>query len=99
MENFITRHLAIIFNINIEYQNVVNHELLKNVPLLVLVSKQDKEGATSTTEITVKLRIRHICDIGNNKREWFVQGCSAHTGNGLTEGLDWIAKILKDKKS
>ncbi len=47
MENFITRHLAIIFNINIEYQNVMNHELLKNVPLLVFAKKEDREGAAS----------------------------------------------------
>ncbi len=76
----------------------MNHEKLKNVPLLVFANKQDKEGAASATEITEKLRIREFCEIEKNKREWHVQNCSAVSVNGLSEGLDWLTKILKERK-
>ena len=31
-------------------------------------------------------------------RSWLVQGTSATTGQGLKEGLDWMAGVLLKKK-
>jgi hypothetical protein len=31
-------------------------------------------------------------------RDWFVQGCTAITGDGLYDGLEWLSKSLKNKK-
>jgi ADP-ribosylation factor 1/2 len=32
------------------------------------------------------------------KREWYIQGTCALTGDGLYEGLDWLSKTVSKKK-
>ena len=76
----------------------MSHEVLNHVPLLVFANMQDKEGAASINQITEKLRVSEVCGTESTKREWHVQGCSAHSGNGLTEGLDWIADVIQAKQ-
>merc|ERR1712135_94413 len=29
--------------------------------------------------------------------QWYIQGCSANTGDGLHEGLDWLSVTMKSK--
>jgi ADP-ribosylation factor protein 1 len=38
------------------------------------------------SEITEKLELHKL-----RNREWYIQGCCALTGDGLYEGLDWLA--------
>ena len=61
---------------------------LEKACVLVYANKQDLPGAMSPQEITNKLGLSNI------KRKWNVQGASATKGDGLTEGLDWIANLL-----
>lgn len=35
----------------------------------------------------------------NLRREWYLQPSCALTGNGLCEGLEWLAKAVTNKKS
>lgn len=36
-----------------------------------------------------------LLDLHKEKnRQWFAQGCSAVTGAGIYEGMDWLAKIV-----
>ena len=66
---------------------------MKDCCVLVLANKQDLSGALSPTEVTKQM------DMGNLKgRDWLVQGTSATTGQGLKEGLDWMASILIKNK-
>ena len=46
----------------------------------------------SIPEMTEKLGLNSL------RREWYLQGTCAITGDGLYEGLDWMAKALKNKK-
>eukprot|EP00820_Chromera_velia_P021918 Cvel_30465.t1-p1 / transcript=Cvel_30465.t1 / gene=Cvel_30465 / organism=Chromera_velia_CCMP2878 / gene_product=ADP-ribosylation factor, putative / transcript_product=ADP-ribosylation factor, putative / location=Cvel_scaffold4346:537-1081(-) / protein_length=181 / sequence_SO=supercontig / SO=protein_coding / is_pseudo=false len=54
-----------------------------NVPLLVLANKQDKEGAMTLAEVTERLGLNTL-----RRRLWYIQKCSATTGEGIYEGLD-----------
>lgn len=60
----------------------------QNAAMLVLANKQDLPRAMSISEMTDKLQLNSIRD-----RPWYIQGCSATTGDGVFEGLDWIASL------
>ena len=68
-------------------------EELKDAALLIFANKQDLNGAVSPNELTEILEMGKI-----NNRRWLVQGSSATTGQGLKEGLDWLANALLKKK-
>ena len=74
-----------------ELYGLINDEELRDVLLLVLANKQDI-AAYPIAEIMGRL------DLQSLKREWKLQGCCATTGDGLTEGFDWISGHLKKKK-
>jgi hypothetical protein len=51
---------------------------------------QDVEGAADSFEVAEALELKAF----TGRRPWKVQACSAMTGEGLTEGIDWIWKII-----
>ena len=68
-------------------------EEVKDAALLVFANKQELNGAVSPNELT------NILELGKvNNRKWLVQGSSAMSGQGLKEGLDWLANALLKKK-
>ncbi len=76
-----------------ELQKMLAEEELKDCAILVMANKQDLNGALPPGEVTEQL------GMGNIKgRTWLVQGTSATTGQGLKEGLDWMASVLLKKK-
>ena len=60
-----------------------------DIPLLVFANKQDSEGAMSLEEIA---KILHPQDL--KQKDWHIQPCSAKTGEGLYEGLEWLGSIV-----
>jgi small GTP-binding protein len=76
-----------------ELKKMLNEDELKDCVVLVMANKQDLSGAMSPNEVTEKLGISQI-----KGRQWLVQGTSATTGQGLKEGLDWMAGVLLKKK-
>lgn len=70
------------------YSLLVNDEL-KGAPLLVFANKQDLKGMTPE-EVKTKLGLQTL-----KNRNWFLQGCCALTGDGLSEGMDWLCHALK----
>ena len=72
----------------------LNDERLKDAAFLIFANKQDLNGAISPNELTKILEIKKI-----KNRKWFVQGCSAVSGQGIKECLNWlIDTLLIDKK-
>jgi ADP-ribosylation factor protein 1 len=65
---------------------------LVGIPVLILANKQDLPMAMSTSAITDRLGLH-----GVREREWYVQGCVAGSGDGLYEGLEWLATTLKKR--
>eukprot|EP01068_Selenidium_serpulae_P013595 Selendium_serpulae@DN5983_c0_g2_i1.p1 len=73
----------------LELFNALLSERLQDAPLLVLANKQDVASARAAAEIAMDLNLTSIKD-----RDWHIQACSGLTGEGLYEGLDWVAKKL-----
>ncbi|KAF5831892.1 ARF-like GTPase [Dunaliella salina] len=73
-----------------ELDIILEEEKMKGVPLIVFANKQDLVGAMSADEIADELNLVAIRD-----RPWQIQACSAKEGSGLTEGMEWLMKMLK----
>ncbi|ETO03702.1 ADP-ribosylation factor [Reticulomyxa filosa] len=76
-----------------ELSRLLSEEELANIPLLVFANKQDLPGAMPVNEIQERLGLNKI-----KNRKWYIQSCCATSGDGLFEGLDWIAATLKKQK-
>ena len=60
---------------------------LRGAAVLVMANKQDAEHARSAAEVAKALGMsKHT-----GSREWYVQPTSALTGEGVVEGMDWLA--------
>eukprot|EP01080_Neovahlkampfia_damariscottae_P011844 gene11844-5174_t len=66
---------------------------LKDAVFLILANKQDLPNALSTAELTEMLELKKI------KHNWYLQPCIATKGEGLNQGLSWLAKQLPEKKN
>lgn len=75
-----------------ELLKLATDDALRECSLLILANKQDLPRAMSPAELTDKLGLHDL-----RLREWFIQGACATTGEGLYEGLDWLAKSIKQK--
>ena len=58
---------------------------LRDAALCVFANKQDLKGSMSPAEITEALALHSI-----KSHDWQIQPCCALTGDGVSEGLDWI---------
>ncbi|KAJ3368428.1 Arf GTPase arf1 [Allomyces arbusculus] len=65
---------------------------LRAVAVLVLANKQDKPGALAAEVVADRLAV------GNLKQQVHVQATSAVTGQGLEEGMAWLAAVLGEKE-
>ncbi|OEL24969.1 ADP-ribosylation factor [Dichanthelium oligosanthes] len=74
-----------------EFQAIINDPLMLNSVILVFANKQDMKGAMTPMEVCEGLG---LYDLKN--RTWHIQGSCALKGDGLYEGLDWLASTLKE---
>ena len=65
-------------------------EELKDAVVLVFANKQDLPNAMSVAEVTDKLGLHQL-----RSKQWYIQATCATTGDGLFEGLDWLANSIK----
>ncbi|KAF9149144.1 hypothetical protein BG015_009076 [Linnemannia schmuckeri] len=68
-------------------------EQLGGSVLLVYANKQDCLHAMSVAEMRDRLEL----ETRAGGRRWHIQGCTATTGAGLTEGMEWMVAQLKSK--
>lgn len=71
--------------------NMLQEEELVEAAVLVIANKQDLPHALNGEEICEKLDLEHL----PGRQQWFLQPASAVSGDGLYEGLDWLASELK----
>ena len=76
----------------IELQQLLDEEKLSNVPLLVMANKQDLLNALTPAEITTELNLQEL-----RERTWHILPCSARTGEGLQEGMEWLVEQVNSK--
>ena len=74
-----------------ELQRMLSEDALRDAVLLVFANKQDLPNAMSAAEVSEKLTLTSL----GKSRPWFIQPCSAVTGQGIYEGLDWLSNNLK----
>jgi len=73
-----------------ELNHMLSEDELRNAVLLVFANKQDLPHAMSINEMTNLLGLNQI-----KNRQWYIQATCATSGDGLYEGLDWLAEELK----
>lgn len=73
-----------------ELSRMLAEDELKAAPLLVFANKQDLPNAMSVAEVTDALNLHAL----RNTAQWYIQGSTATTGDGLFDGLDWLSRTL-----
>jgi len=76
-----------------ELARMLAEDELRDAVLLVFANKQDLPNAMKVQEVTERLGLNKL-----RNRQWYIQGASAPTGDGLYEGLDWLSNTLSKKK-
>ncbi|KAE8815071.1 ADP-ribosylation factor-like protein 5 [Hordeum vulgare] len=75
-----------------ELFRLIQHADLDNTAVLVFANKQDLKDAMSAAEITDALSLHSI-----KNRDWHIQASCALTGEGLYDGMGWIAQKVAGK--
>jgi len=76
-----------------ELHRILADREMRHCVLLVFANKQDLAGAMSPQEMTERLGLYAIQD-----RPWFVHPSCAATGEGLSEGLQWMSQNIPDMR-
>lgn len=76
----------------VELKQILDEERLADTPLLIMANKNDLMNAMDAGEVTEELELNNLRD-----RRWHIQGCSAKTGDGLQEGMEWVVSEINSK--
>lgn len=71
-----------------------DEETLNAKILLMMANKQDLPGGMSTSELLEIFKLDEVAKI----RAWHVQPCCALTGEGLEQGMAWLANTYAAQK-
>ncbi len=80
-----------------EFLRIITDNEMQRARVLVFANKIDLPRAASVGEISELLGLQKL----NGNKEWFVQATCAKTGEGLSDGINWLRDSLvakKDKK-
>jgi len=77
-----------------ELNRMLSEDELREAALLVFANKQDLPNAMKVQEVTERLGLNKL-----RLRQWYIQGASAPTGDGLYEGLDWLSNTLSKRNN
>lgn len=73
----------------VELQQLIDEEKLSHVPLLIMANKQDLVSALGADEVAELLNLQDLRD-----RTWQILPCSAVSGEGLQESMEWIVEQI-----
>ncbi|XP_060094289.1 ADP-ribosylation factor-like protein 3 [Heteronotia binoei] len=76
-----------------ELSELVEEDNLIGVPLLVFANKQDLATASLAADIAEGLRLHTYRD-----RPWQIQACSAISGEGVQDGMNWMCSQISSQK-
>merc|ERR1711879_713837 len=76
----------------LELKELLGDDKLGGIPLLVFANKQDLVQAVPAEEIADALALNQILD-----RTYQIQACSAKSGEGLQEGMEWLVGNCQPK--
>ncbi|KAA3679724.1 ADP-ribosylation factor-like protein 3, partial [Paragonimus westermani] len=75
-----------------ELSELLAEDKLAGVPFIVFANKQDLLTAETADKISHGLGLLTIRD-----RPWQIQGCSAMSGQGIKEGMEWVIKSVNSR--
>jgi ADP-ribosylation factor-like protein 2 len=78
-----------------ELEALLQQERLAGASLLIFANKQDIKGSLTCEEIGAYLQLEQ--DERYKNRHWSIQSCSAVTGQGLGEGVDWLVEDISSR--
>jgi ADP-ribosylation factor related protein 1 len=80
-------------------ESVLHNQDAEGVPILVLANKQDREDCVEVVRIKEGL-VRKVFEgeKGGNVRDSRVLPCSALTGTGVQEAVEWLCSRVKWNK-
>lgn len=76
-----------------ELQSLLKEEDLANAHILVFANKQDVLGALNINDVKSGLGLADV-----TTHNWFIQPTTATKGEGLFEGLDWLAQQIQSSQ-
>jgi ADP-ribosylation factor-like protein 2 len=77
-----------------ELLQLLQQERLAGASLLIFANKQDVAGALTSAQIAETLEL----DSEQYKnRHWSIHSCSAVTGEGLKDGIDWVVQDIASR--
>ena len=76
-----------------ELHHILSDDMMSSCSVLVYANKQDLSGSMTCNEVAEKMDLSLL-----RGRRWFVQACSATSGDGLYEGLDWLAATVNETR-
>ena len=76
-----------------EFSAILAEDELADAVVLVYANKQDLPGALDDGAVAAGLGLPSL-----KARDWAIFKSSAARGEGLFEGLDWLAGVLKAKR-
>lgn len=80
---------------SLELQDLMKEENgLLHLPILVFANKQDIEGACSADDVNMALQVTTEGGHASLGRNICITGCSAKSGHGISEGMEWIIGSL-----
>ena len=74
---------------------LLQQERLAGATLLIFANKQDIAGALSSQQIAHALELDTSHQFQN--RHWAIYACSAVSGEGLSEGIDWMVDDIAQR--
>uniref|UniRef100_A0A667Y962 ADP-ribosylation factor-like protein 3 n=2 Tax=Myripristis murdjan TaxID=586833 RepID=A0A667Y962_9TELE len=78
----------------VELSELIEEENLHGVPVLIFANKQDVATAMPASAVAEGLNLHTYRD-----RAWQIQACSALTGEGVQDGMNWICNnVLREKQ-
>ncbi|EPY41469.1 hypothetical protein AGDE_02455 [Angomonas deanei] len=80
-----------------ELERIITEPQLNAAALLVFCNKQDLPHHLTPGQIVQQFGFKDPNTTFGRAlvgRQWYVQGCCAHSGEGLFEGLDWLCSHL-----
>lgn len=75
-----------------ELLDIMEHEKLCSVPVLIFANKQDARERMDVTAIEKLLDADKFAS-----RTWHIQPCSGRKGEGVKEGMEWLCKVVKEQ--
>ncbi|CAF1386548.1 unnamed protein product, partial [Didymodactylos carnosus] len=73
-----------------ELWRMLGEDELIQIPILFYLNKVDIHNGLKQEYVIKEMRLNDI-----RNRQWFLQPCSALTGDGLYEGLHWLIRAVK----